>query len=363
MQAPKNGFFYVLDRSDGELLRAHPYSQITWATHVDMTTGRPVENTELDFIERPQWILPGPLGGHDWQAMSFNESKGIMYLPTQDVAGLYSVDSEFKATGIFKRNPGTFNLGTDLKNSFSLAGEYGDEQPAYKGALIAFDPLTGETKWSVEHPFYWNGGVLATAGDLVFQGDALGFFSAYDADTGEKLWTHNNYVAMLAPPITYSIEGKQYIAVLAGGSANITNFFGSMDDVATMKYGNFGKLYVYALDGSVELQQPAIVDRSIPEPPALTATAAELKQGEQFYQSLCVTCHGGGVVSSGVLPDLRLLTPAKHDIFQQIVIDGMLAPTGMGSFADVLTPQEAEYVRQFIISRAIADRATAMGGI
>ena len=136
-----------------------------------------------------------------------------------------------------------------------------------------------------------------------------------------------------------------------------------MDDVATMKYGNFGKLYVYALDGSVELQQPAIVDRSIPEPPALTATAAELKQGEQFYQSLCVTCHGGGVVSSGVLPDLRLLTPAKHDIFQQIVIDGMLAPTGMASFADVLTPQEAEYVRQFIISRAIADRATAMGGI
>ena len=363
MQAPKNGFFYVLDRSDGELLRAHPYSQITWATHVDMTTGRPVENTELDFIERPQWILPGPLGGHDWQAMSFNESKGMMYLPTQDVAGLYSVDSEFKATGIFKRNPGTFNLGTDSKNSFSLAGEYGDEQPAYKGALIAFDPLTGETKWSVEHPFYWNGGVLATAGDLVFQGDALGFFSAYDADTGEKIWTHNNYVAMLAPPITYAIDGKQYIAVLAGGSANITNFFGSMDDVATMKYGNFGKLYVYALDGNVVLQQPAIVDRSIPEPPALTATTAELKQGEQFYQSLCVTCHGGGVVSSGVLPDLRLLTPAKHDIFQQIVIDGMLAPTGMASFADVLTPQEAEYVRQFIISRAIADRATAMGGI
>ena len=167
---------------------------------------------------------------------------------------------------------------------------------------------------------------------------------------------------MLAPPITYAIDGKQYIAILAGAGAAITNFFGSMEDVATMKYGNFGKLYVYALDGSVVLQQPAIVDRSIPEPPPLTATTAELKQGEQFYMSLCVGCHGGAAVSSGVLPDLRLLTPAQHDVFQQVVIDGTLAPSGMASFADVLTPQEAEYVRQFIISRAIIDRDAAMEG-
>ena len=112
-----------------------------------------------------------------------------------------------------------------MKNGLTLAEQYADEQPAYRRAtLIAFDPLTGETKWSVEHPFYWNSGVLATAGDLVFQGDALGFFSAYDADTGEKLWAHNNYVAMLAPPITYAIDGKQYIAILAGAGANDHQF-------------------------------------------------------------------------------------------------------------------------------------------
>ena len=360
MQAPKNGFFYVLDRSDGELLRAHPYSTVTWATHVDMTTGRPVENKDVDFSERPQWILPGPLGGHDWQAMSFNEEKGIMYLPTQDAAFLYAIDADFKATGIFKRTPGTFNLGIDLKNALTHAEQYADEQPASKGNLIAFDPLTGETKWSVEHPFYWNGGVLATAGNLVFQGDALGFFSAYDADTGDKLWTHNNYVAMLAPPITYQIGDKQYVAILAGAGANITNFMGTMPEIAVLKYGNHGKLYVYALDGNVELTQPAIIDRSIPEPPPLTASASELKRGEQLYMTVCVACHGGAAVSSGVLPDLRMMSQARHDAFKQIVIDGILAQTGMASFADVVTPDEAEYIRQFVISRAIIDREAAM---
>jgi quinohemoprotein ethanol dehydrogenase len=359
MQAPKNGFFYVIDRSNGELLRAHPYSQVTWASHVDMETGRPVENTQLDYLDRPQWILPGPLGGHDWQAMAFDEDKGIAYIPTQDIAGFYSVDAEFKETGIYKRNPGTINLGTDVRNGFTLAAEYADEAPMYRGNLIAFDPLTGETEWSVEHPFYWNGGVLATAGGLVFQGDALGFFSAYDADNGDRLWSHNNYVAMLAPPVTYEIDGKQYVAILAGGSGRITNFAGTMDEVATMKYGNFGRLYVYALGGTLVLEQPQIVDRSIPVQPDLTASAAELKIGEQNYSLLCVGCHGGGAVSSGVLPDLRLLSPDRHAIFDQIVIDGALAATGMPSFADVLSRQEAEYVRQWIISRAQADREAA----
>ena len=116
MQAPKNGFFYVIDRSNGELLRAHPYVQTNWASHVDMETGRPVENKELDYSNRAQWILPGPLGGHDWQAMSFDEKKGVVYIPAQDFPFLYSLDSEFKATGLYKRNPGTMNLGLDLKN-------------------------------------------------------------------------------------------------------------------------------------------------------------------------------------------------------------------------------------------------------
>jgi len=360
MQAPKNGFFYVIDRSDGELLRANPFVQTTWASHVDMETGRPVENLEMDFTEKPKWILPGPLGGHDWQAMSFDEAKGRMYLPTQDISWLYTVDPEFKKTGIYKRNPGLFNLGSDLANQTILVGEHADEEPMSKGNLKAFDPLTGEEVWSVEHPFYWNGGVLATAGNLVFQGDALGFFSAYHADTGEKLWTHNNYVAMLAPPITYSIDDKQYIAILAGAGANIVNFFGTKGaDLPALKYGNFGKLFVYSLDGKAELTRPAELDRSIPEPPPLTASADELLRGEQLYNLACGACHGGAAISSGVLPDLRMMPKAKHDMFQDIVLGGVLSGNGMASFADVLSPDEAEMVRQFVIAQAVKAREPA----
>ena len=364
MQAPKNGFFYVLDRSNGELLRAHPYVQTTWASHVDMETGRPVENLEMDFSEKPKWILPGPLGGHDWQAMSFDESKGRMYLPTQDLAFLYSLDPEFKNTGFYKRNPGTFNLGTDEENISFLVAEYADEEPMASGNLKAFDPLTGEEIWSVDHPFYWNGGVMATAGDLVFQGDAMGYFSAYHADTGEKLWTHNNYVTMLAPPISYQVDGKQYVAILAGAGANIVNFFGTRDvDLPVLKYGNFGKLFVYSLDGKAVVTRPAELDRAIPQPPPMTASADQLVRGEQLYNKVCGGCHGGGVISSGVLPDLRMMSATTHEAFEAIVLGGMLSGNGMASFADVLSTDETELIRQFVISQALVAREEASSDI
>lgn len=364
MQAPKNGFFYVLDRSNGELLRAHPYVQTTWASHVDMETGRPVENLEMDFSEKPKWILPGPLGGHDWQAMSFDESKGRMYLPTQDLAFLYTLDPEFKNTGFYKRNPGTMNLGTDEENISFLVAEYADEEPMASGNLKAFDPLTGEEIWSVDHSFYWNGGVMATAGNLVFQGDALGYFSAYHADTGEKLWTHNNYVTMLAPPISYQIDGKQYVAILAGAGANIVNFFGTRDaDLPALKYGNFGKLFVYSLDGKAEVTRPAEIDRAIPQPPPLTASADQLIRGEQLYNKVCGGCHGGGVISSGVLPDLRMMSASTHEAFEAIVLGGMLSNNGMASFADVLSSSETEMIRQFVISQALKAREEAPSDI
>jgi quinohemoprotein ethanol dehydrogenase len=358
MQAPKNGFFYVIDRSNGKLLRAHPYVTTTWATHVDMETGRPVENPDKDYSERAQWVLPGPLGGHDWQAMSFDESKGIVYMPAQDFPWRYSVDEEFKATGIYKRNPGTLNLGQDLKNSSILAAKYEDEQPDSKGYLKAFDPISGKTLWTVEHVHYWNSGVLATAGGVVFQGDGLGYLSAYNADNGEKLWTFNTYISMLAPPITYEVGGEQYVAILAGTGA-VENFVGETNETAAQKYGNFGKLLAFKLGGSEALEEPRVLDRSIPEQPPLTASADDLLRGEQVYNLVCAPCHGGNVRSGGILPDLRLMTREKHQIFKEIVLDGVLAGNGMASFADVLTADDAERIRQYIISRALIDKADA----
>ncbi len=358
MQAPKNGFFYVIDRQTGELLRAHPYVTTTWATHVDMTTGRPVENPEKDFSEEAKWVLPGPLGGHDWQAMSFDESKGIVYMPAQDFPFLYSLDAEFKETGVYKRNPGTANLGIDMKNASILAAELEDQAPDSKGYLKAFDPVSGEELWSVDHVHYWNSGVLATAGGLVFQGDGLGYLSAYDSDSGEKLWTFNTFISMLAPPITYSVDGEQYLAILAGTGA-VENFIGETNETAAQKYGNFGKLLAFKLGADLALEEPRILDRSIPEQPPLTASADDLLRGEQMYNLVCSGCHGGNARSGGVLPDLRLMTSAKHEIFKEIVLDGVLSAGGMAGFADVITVEDAERIRQYVISRALIDKAEA----
>ena len=180
LQAPKNGFFYVIERGTGELLRAHQFATVTWATHVDLETGRPVENADFDYTEEEKWVLPGPYGAHNWQAMSVDVEAGLVYLPALDNPFIYGMSEEWKQTGIYKRNPGSFNLGLEFGRITQLFVANIADQPMPKGYLKAFDPLTGESKWTVEIPHYWNGGVVASAGGLVFQGDALGYLTAYN---------------------------------------------------------------------------------------------------------------------------------------------------------------------------------------
>ncbi|MDP7576119.1 MAG: c-type cytochrome, partial [Pseudomonadales bacterium] len=271
---------------------------------------------------------------------------------------LYSLDAEFKATGLYKRNPGTFNLGLDLKNSTFLATEYADEALTAKGYLKAFDPLTGEELWNVDHVHYWNSGVVATAGGLVFQGDGLGYLSAYNTDNGEKLWTYNTYISMLAPPITYEIDGEQYVVILAG-TGGPENFVGYTNDTAAYKYGNFGKLLGFKLDSKVVLEAPDVLDKTLPEQPELVASADELFRGEQLYNGVCGICHGGAAKSAGIISDLRMMNSETHKIFKNIVLDGAYAGKGMASFADILNEKDTETIRQYIISRGIADKAEA----
>jgi quinohemoprotein ethanol dehydrogenase len=355
MQAPKNGFFYVLDRSDGKLLRAHPYGAVTWATHVDMATGRPVENPDTAYADSPQWILPGPLGAHNWQAMSYDASKGLIYFPTQDAAFVYSMDEEFAETGIYKTTPGIFNLGVEFGRINQLATNTPGEPPA-KGYLKAFDPLTGETKWAVEHADFWNGGVVATAGGLVFQGDALGYLSAYDSDDGNLLWQHNTYTSIVAPPITYQIDDTQYVAILTGSGIRLD----SATDTATYKFGNFGKLVVFALGGDAVLPVPTARDTKIPEQPELTATAEEIDRGDVLYHDVCAICHGIGTKSGGTLPDLRMMSAETHEKFQAIVRGGLLQANGMSNFSDMVSMEDAERIRQYVIFRAREDKAEAL---
>ena len=362
LQAPKNGFFYVLDREDGELLRAHPFAAVTWATHVDLETGRPVENPANNYLENPQWVLPGPFGAHNWQAMAVDVEAGVAYLPSHDVPFFFSMAQEWLDTGELTKKPSGWNLGLNFDELSQTLLANADTQPATVGYLKAFDFLTGEEKWVVEHPHHWNGGVVATAGGLVFQGDALGMFTAYDKDSGEVLWRFNAQSSMLAPPITYAIDGVQHVAILTGsGGATLHGGETGPAPPASLKYGNLGRMLAFKLGGEATLPPPALVDRSIPEQTLPAASVQELAQGERLYNDYCSMCHGLIVRSSGAITDLRMLNEERHAVFSEAVLEGLYASKGMASFADSLGEDDVAKIQAYVRHRAQEDRAAALG--
>ena len=261
-------------------------------------------------------------------------------------------------TGSYRHIVGGWNLGIEharIMEGFAAAGE----PPKSRGYLKAFDPLTGKESWAVEQLHYWNGGTLATAGDLVFQGNSVGDVNAHDSDTGEILWTFNAFTAFLAPPVSYLIDGVQYIAILAGTGGGGALFAGEVPNLASVTYGNFGKLLVFKLGGVAELPPPTVLDRTIPEQPELIASAEEVQSGKERYHLHCAVCHGAIAKSSGVIKDLRLMQPETHQIYKEIVLGGVYAEKGMASFSDLLEEKDIELIRAYIISRANEDREAA----
>ena len=336
LQAPKNGFFYVLDREDGSLLRAAPYATVNWATHIDMATGRPVENPAMRYEETPAWILPGNSGGHSWQPMSVDPGLGVAYLAVQDISLLYSLADAFKATGEYEISTTRISLGVELGPRYAELVAAAPPRPESKGYLKAFDARAGKVVWSVERATPYNGGVLATAGGVVFQGDGGGQFAAYDVRDGTLLWEHDVY-GDAGAPVTYEIDGEQYLAVQVGGGGN--------------RY-NDGRMLAFKLGGNAQLPAPIAPIVAIPPPPALAATAEQVGAGRALYREHCVWCHGLGPVGM-VNADLRLMSADTHARFQAIVRGGLLLDKGMDAFADVLSEDQAELIRQFVIAKAI----------
>ena len=359
MQAPKNGFFYVLDRKDGELLRAHKYAEVNWATHVDMESGRPIENKEKDYLKEKQWVLPGALGGHNWQAMSFDPNLGLVYIPTQIAPTIYKMTEEWQKTGKLKYKPNTWNTGVELAKYLDLALTT-PEVPIPTGSLKAFDPISGETKWEVNYPQHWNGGTLSTQSGLTFQGNGMGFLNAYDSASGEILWSKNIQTSMLAPPITFVIDGEQYIAILAGtGGGN--NHGGDTlgfhsEHLASLKYGNNGRLLAFKIGGNQKLPRLDLINKSIPEQPQLVSTEFQIKRGTELYGEYCAFCHGTAVRAGPALPDLRMMSNDTHGLFHEIVYQGILSENGMSSFSDVLSVIDVENIYHYIINTAVNDR-------
>lgn len=348
MQAPKNGFFYVLDRETGEFLSADAYATITWATGVDADTGRPIENPELSYKDETQVILPGPGGGHNWHPMAFNPDTGLVYIPVHDAdfAYLNERDFEYDKMG--------WNTGTDFVgvSDFLIENEVDLEAPTSAGFLKAFDPVKRKFVWERKQTTAVNGGVLTTAGDLVFQGTGDGYFNAVDANTGELVWSTELRTGIIAPPVSYAIDGDQYIAVLAGyGGGGVANFYDPR--AVHHKYGNDGRVVVFKLDTGRDAPQPQDERGPIPEPPQNTASNDSILAGAKAYNLHCAVCHGFSVVGPyRSPPDLRYSAAGVYDLYNEIVLDGILSATGMASFTDQLNQDDVKNIRAYVISEA-----------
>ncbi|MBU7581037.1 MAG: PQQ-dependent dehydrogenase, methanol/ethanol family, partial [Porphyrobacter sp.] len=215
MQAPKNGFFYVIDRETGKFISAKPYVTVNWASGIDPKTGRPIENpeTRVDKTGKPAMVTPGALGGHNWHPMAYSPAENLVYIPAFEAGMMYAPEANWKPDRARGFNVG-FNLGAgDLPPDGGFRKQVAG---TLKGMLVAWDPVAQKARWTVEHPGPWNGGLLATGGGLVFQGTTGSEFNAYDAANGKKLWSFAAQTGVVAPPVTYTVNGEQYVAVLAG---------------------------------------------------------------------------------------------------------------------------------------------------
>ena len=347
MQAPKNGFFYVLDRTDGTLLSANNFIQITWATHVDMETGRPVEVPGARYPEKPALIFPSYLGGHNWHPMSYNPETGLVYIPVLDIPAYYANAPNFRY------RPQAPNLGTDgiIGGLPDSQAERDGMQALVSGRLVAWDPKTQSEVWRVEHAGSWNGGTLTTAGGLVFQGTADAKFKAFSADAGKQLWEFPTQTGVVAPGITYEIDGEQYVSVSVGWGGAFALVFGEF--VQAESVPNVGRVLTFKLGGDKALPEPAWTTAVTFDPPKQTASAETVTAGHRVYQDTCMACHGLNAVSGLLVPDLRgsayLHDPAG---WNAVVMGGVLANKGMPAYEGILDESENEAIRAYVVAQS-----------
>ncbi|RLQ22377.1 PQQ-dependent dehydrogenase, methanol/ethanol family [Seongchinamella sediminis] len=352
MQAPKNGFFYVIDRANGKLVSAEKYTKVTWASHVDLATGRPVETENARYDKgEPVLLYPNTQGGHNWHPMSYSPLTGLVYIPAHQGLMNYAHDENFA----FK--PGAWNTGLDLMPAVTPDDpELRTKVLAeFTGFITAWDPVKQKEAWRVPHTTLWNGGMLSTAGNLLFQGNADGEFVAYRADTGEQLWSSPAHTGIVAAPITYSIDGKQYVAVVSGWGGALVAFgeiAGRAAGSTLAGSSNNSRLLVFSLDGEQALPVPEPQQLRLPQPPPLTADAATIEEGHETFVNYCHFCHGDRAVSGSSIPDLRFMSPETHEQFLAIVLGGLRHERGMAGFADRLDAQDAEAIHAYLIHRA-----------
>lgn len=347
MQASKNGFFYVLDRQTGQFISAKAFVRgITWATGVDPKTGRPEESASAHNGWEAVLVSPSPGGGHNWYPMAFHPATGLVYVPAREGSVYLGAPNKN-----WKSNPTLWNRGEDAAYNGPVL-QKALASPPMTGHLIAWNPVEQREAWRAELPLVESGGVLATGGNLVFQGRSDGVLCAYRATDGKKVWEFDAGTGIMAPPVTYLVDGVQYVTVMVGwgGAAGLVNLPGS----GPVKRG-FGRVLTFALGGKAKLEVPPFGQTGPPTPAIhVNATPATISEGSILYRQYCFYCHGAGVVSGSGIPDLRYATAETHHQFQAIVLEGARESRGMPSFKDALKPDQVRAIQAYVLSRAAA---------
>ncbi|WP_428101120.1 PQQ-binding-like beta-propeller repeat protein [Candidatus Rariloculus sp.] len=337
------GYVSAYDAETGELISADAFAPVNWASHVDLATGRPVENLEARYDDTGQiaFVTPTGRGAHNWQPMSFNPNTGLVYFGSRHSMSAYLADPDFTPTSI-GTNTGTFRAFSPEQRAEVTARE--DALFADRGALLGWDPVARGPAWRYVDPRQTgNGGTLSTAGNLVFAGGGEGQFFAYRADGGERLWTFDAHTGVAAGPVSYEVDGEQYIAVAAGRG------------LQPYYQPNYARLLAFKLGGARQLPDPVEYVAPALDPPPSTASADVIAHGADRYGQICVQCHNNRL---GTFPDLRRsVALADAVLFDAIVLDGALAANGMASFAEALTPEDATAVREYVITLAIEAKA------
>lgn len=356
MQAPKNGFFYVLDRQSGQLLGARAYTRVTWAKGVDLKSGRPILTPEADFSHRKQEIWPSQAGGHNWMPMSYSPAARLAFIPALDAGMTFSmVPGEQVKFRLGANNEGDDVAWSRHDNGIPWAPPNpGPGDPPFQSVLKAWDPANGRLVWQTAPKPYWSGGVLSTAGGVVFQGSADGGFQAYDARDGREVASVPTGTGIIAAPISYELEGTQYVAVLAGFGGAFSQI-GYPAGSAALKYVNAERLLVFKLGGGPVPLPPPVKHELQPTPAAITQDPAIIKKGESLI-GRCAGCHGFRGIPNAY-PDLWNLPAATHAAFESIVFEGALSYAGMPSFKDALSLDDVKAIHAFIVADEIALRA------
>ena len=340
MQAPKSGFFYVLDRETGEFISANNYVPVTWASHYDRKTGRPVELPGARYYNNPDGtalVYPSIWGGHNWQPMSFNPNTGLVYFSAWDIPALYEYKKDAKLGGVLVDN---YAMGNDAK---AIKG---------RGWLQAWDPIRQTARWKIPQDVPINGGTLSTASNLVFHGTGTGELRAHDAETGHMFWSVKTGSSMQGGPITYRVDGKQYILAAVGAPTMIRNALA--DYGASRDARGPSRLMAFSLDGGKAMPKAVMEQAVVPKPPKEFGDKKALALGKELFNAgSCWICHGEQATGfNGSAPDLRASPMIQsREAWFEVVVKGAKQQNGMIAH-EYLSSEDAEALRAFVVKQA-----------